>query len=109
MLTLTELCRITGGESQGAEKSLRLRGCNTLARAKPDEVAFLANRKYSKQLATTRAGLVLGAREEAGGRVSDRSGGPVALDAGEIVAARTYLLEEMLEVMKGAPDPLESV
>ncbi len=64
MLTLAELCRITSGESQGAEQSLCLRGCNTLARAKPDEVAFLANRKYRQQLATTRAGLVLVARNE---------------------------------------------
>lgn len=50
------------------------------------------------------AGIVL--VEEAGGRVSDRSGAPPALDGRNIVAAREDLLEAMLEVIRTLPDPL---
>jgi myo-inositol-1(or 4)-monophosphatase len=38
--------------------------------------------------------------EEAGGRVSDYSGGPPALDGGQLVASNGVLHEEMLEVLR---------
>ncbi len=50
---------LLGGELCNADGSLALTGCNTLSAAGPNEVAFLANRKYRKDVARSRAGLVL--------------------------------------------------
>ncbi|RMH52085.1 MAG: UDP-3-O-(3-hydroxymyristoyl)glucosamine N-acyltransferase [Zetaproteobacteria bacterium] len=58
---------LVGGRLCGCRAdALRLVGCNTLADAGPDEVAFLANRKYRRQLAASRAGLLLVAEGERG-------------------------------------------
>ncbi|MDQ6951091.1 MAG: UDP-3-O-(3-hydroxymyristoyl)glucosamine N-acyltransferase [Mariprofundales bacterium] len=59
-MTLADLLGIIGGDlQQGVDISMNFVGCNTLEQAVGDEVSFLANRKYRRQLAHTQAGLVL--------------------------------------------------
>ncbi|MFN0318329.1 MAG: UDP-3-O-(3-hydroxymyristoyl)glucosamine N-acyltransferase [Burkholderiales bacterium] len=53
-----------GGELLG-DGSIPVRGVGTLANAQPDEAAFLAHGKYRKQLASTRAGVVILPPDEA--------------------------------------------
>jgi UDP-3-O-[3-hydroxymyristoyl] glucosamine N-acyltransferase len=49
----------------GGDAGLEIHGVATLEEAGPDDVSFLANRKYERLLATTRAGAVVVAREQA--------------------------------------------
>ena len=55
--TLSALARSYGLTLQGEDREIT--GCNSLAEAGPSELSFLANPKYLKQLATTRAGAVI--------------------------------------------------
>jgi len=57
-LTLGELARRIGADLSG-EGSVLVEGCATLEDARPGQVAFLANPKYAKQLATTKAAAVI--------------------------------------------------
>ncbi|MCM0756229.1 UDP-3-O-(3-hydroxymyristoyl)glucosamine N-acyltransferase [Desulfovibrio aminophilus] len=54
---LAELAARLGIRSQGPDKAIQ--GVNTLEKAGPDEIAFLASPKYAHQLEKTRAGAVL--------------------------------------------------
>ncbi|MGO2581817.1 MAG: LpxD N-terminal domain-containing protein, partial [Halomonas sp.] len=57
-LTLADIARHLGVAFKGnAEQPIR--GLATLKEAQPDQVAFLANRAYLKDLATTQAAAVL--------------------------------------------------
>ncbi len=56
--TLRELADFLGAELRGDPRLTILR-LNTLAQAGPDDLAFLASRRYRRQLATTRAGAVI--------------------------------------------------
>lgn len=56
--TLAELAERLGAHLVG-DGDLRIRGLATLKEAGPDQVAFVANRSYLKDLAATRAGAVL--------------------------------------------------
>jgi UDP-3-O-[3-hydroxymyristoyl] glucosamine N-acyltransferase len=60
--TLAELAAATGAVLDG-DPGLAIDGPATLADAGPREIAFLANPRYAPQLATTRAGAVLVARD----------------------------------------------
>lgn len=57
-LTLSELAERIGAEAVG-EPGLVLHSAHTLEEAGPGQVSFLANPKYGKQLATTRASAVI--------------------------------------------------
>lgn len=63
--TLSELADLLGAELRG-ESSKWITGLATLASAGGDDISFLANDKYTRQLATTRAGAVLVRPGEAG-------------------------------------------
>lgn len=57
--------------------SLEIRGVNTLESAGPDELAFLSNPKYARQLSTTRAGaVILSLDEPSRGRPALRTAEP---------------------------------
>jgi UDP-3-O-[3-hydroxymyristoyl] glucosamine N-acyltransferase len=62
---LAELTGLVGGELRGDGDAL-ITGVSTLASAGPAEVSFLANSRYRKHLAGTRAGAVIIAAEDAG-------------------------------------------
>jgi UDP-3-O-[3-hydroxymyristoyl] glucosamine N-acyltransferase len=62
-LTLAELAEIAGGEVHG-DAACRIDGVDTLQNAGPGAIAFLANRKYLKHLAHTRASAVILRRED---------------------------------------------
>lgn len=55
---LADLARRFGAELQG-EGEVEIRGVGTLQDAGPDQIAFLANRKYRRYLPATRAGAVI--------------------------------------------------
>lgn len=55
--TTISIARHLGLSYQGEDMAIT--GCNTLDQAKEDEVSFLANPKYAKQLHSTRAGAVV--------------------------------------------------
>lgn len=57
-ITLADIARHLGTALSG-DGDLPIRGLATLKEAQPDQVAFLANRAYLKDLAGTRAGAVL--------------------------------------------------
>jgi len=60
--TLQELAALVGGRVIG-DASTVIRGASTLSRATQNEISFLANTKYEKQLATTQAGAVVVGKE----------------------------------------------
>jgi UDP-3-O-[3-hydroxymyristoyl] glucosamine N-acyltransferase len=57
-LTLAELAERIGAEVVG-DPAVRVSSANTLEDAEPGQISFLANAKYTKQLATTRASAVI--------------------------------------------------
>jgi UDP-3-O-[3-hydroxymyristoyl] glucosamine N-acyltransferase len=57
-VTLKELAELVGGKVSG-DGSTAIRGVNGLQEAGPGEIAFLANRKYTPLLVTTRASAVI--------------------------------------------------
>lgn len=57
-LTLQEIARRLGGEVAG-DPQLLVRGMATLEEAGPGDLAFLANKRYRSQLASTRASAVI--------------------------------------------------
>lgn len=61
---LAELAALVGGELRG-DTAAEIDGVATLSAAGPGQVAFLANSKYRKYLAGTRAGAVILAAEDA--------------------------------------------
>lgn len=77
--TLGEIVARFGGRLEG-DPDWPIRGIATLARAQPDEIAFLANPKYRKELAATKAGAVILSEEAA-----------VACPRAKIVTATPYL------------------
>lgn len=60
--TLGELAEHVGGYVCG-DPNVRVRAAATLAEAGPGEISFLANRKYDKQVRSTRAGAVIVGQE----------------------------------------------
>ena len=62
--TLNELARLTGADPEGPGDGL-ITGVASLETAGPDDVSFLANRRYRGQLAETRAAAVILPRREA--------------------------------------------
>lgn len=64
-LTLGEIADQLGLECHG-QRSRPIRGLATLASAGPDQLSFLANRRYASRLATTAAGAVLVAPDQVG-------------------------------------------
>jgi UDP-3-O-[3-hydroxymyristoyl] glucosamine N-acyltransferase len=56
--SVAEIVATLGGEFLG-DGSLIIRGVGTLVNARPDQAAFFANGKYRKELASTRAGVVV--------------------------------------------------
>jgi len=63
-LTLGQLARQLGAELRG-DPELRVSGVATLQRAQAGELSFLANPRYRRHLATTRAGAVVLAQADA--------------------------------------------
>jgi UDP-3-O-[3-hydroxymyristoyl] glucosamine N-acyltransferase len=57
-MTVSELARLVGGELTG-EGYRRIRGLAALDVAGPEEASFLANAKYERYMAATRAGAVI--------------------------------------------------
>ena len=57
-VALSEVASRLGGDLKG-EGALRIGGVATLETATPNDIAFLANPLYARQLATTRAGCVI--------------------------------------------------
>ena len=80
-LTLGEAALIAGGEVRGDPERL-IRGGGRLQDATAEEVSFLDNRRYARQLADTRAGAVVLAAEWAAGLPPHSTG---------IVTAQPYL------------------
>lgn len=73
---LAEIAAHVGGTLEG-DPERRLRGVSGLEEAGPDDISFLANRRYARLLRTTRAGAVLVNRAEpAHGRDVVRCGDP---------------------------------
>lgn len=64
--TLQEIVSRIGGALIGSG-SVRIRQVATLEKAGPQDIAFLANPKYRRQLETTRAGAVILTADDAGG------------------------------------------
>jgi UDP-3-O-[3-hydroxymyristoyl] glucosamine N-acyltransferase len=64
-MTVSELATRLGGQHTGDGAKV-IRGVSTLEAARADEVAFLANPKYEKQMATTAAGAVIVGLDYAG-------------------------------------------
>jgi len=60
--TLRELAEYVGGRVYGNEDVL-IKSASTLGRAEPGDISFLTNRKYEKQLRTTRASAVIVGKE----------------------------------------------
>lgn len=56
-LTVSTIATKLGLKYQG--KDIEITGCNSLEEAKPNEISFLANPKYTKMLSTTQAGAVI--------------------------------------------------
>jgi len=66
--TLREIAECVGGRVYGDPDTL-IRSAATLGEAGPDDITFLSNRKYERQLETTEAGAVIVGREMPGVRV----------------------------------------
>ena len=64
-MTLSEVAALLGGELSG-DGSRVIRGVSSLEAAGTDELAFLANQKYEKQIASTQAAAVIVAHDYAG-------------------------------------------
>ncbi len=64
-MTVSELARLVGGELVG-EGYRRIRGLAALEAAGPEEASFLANAKYERHMAHTRAAAVIVAADYAG-------------------------------------------
>jgi UDP-3-O-[3-hydroxymyristoyl] glucosamine N-acyltransferase len=64
-MTLAELARLVGGELSG-QGERRIRGLAALETAGPEEVSFLANAKYERHMAQTRAAAVIVAADYQG-------------------------------------------
>jgi UDP-3-O-[3-hydroxymyristoyl] glucosamine N-acyltransferase len=64
-ITLSELVQKLDGQFTG-DGSRVLRGVSTLEAAQQDQIAFLANAKYEKQMETTSAGAIIVARDYSG-------------------------------------------
>jgi UDP-3-O-[3-hydroxymyristoyl] glucosamine N-acyltransferase len=63
---LSELARIAGAELAGAAKGeMRFSDVKPLSAAGPDDVSFVDNRRYLAEFASTRAGAILAAPENA--------------------------------------------
>ena len=60
--TLVELAEYVGGQVCG-DPDVRIKYASTLARASKGDISFLANRKYEKQLRTTKASAVIVGKE----------------------------------------------
>ena len=60
--TLAELAEYVGGRVFG-DPNVAIRSASTLGRAEKGDISFLTNRKYSKQLKTTRASAVIVGKE----------------------------------------------
>ena len=58
ILTAAEIAEMTGGELLG-DGTLTVSGVESLKDASPGDVAFLGNKKYAEQIATTAASLVI--------------------------------------------------
>jgi len=58
-LSLGEIADIAGGMLERGDPSVRVNGINTLEAAGPDQVTFLANRRYAKLLPRCRAAAVV--------------------------------------------------
>lgn len=58
MMTLDSLAERIDAEVIG-DGSVRIRGCASIDRAGPDEIAFVANRKYARYLSSTQAAAVI--------------------------------------------------
>ena len=56
--TLGQLAEYVGGRVRG-DSSIKIRSASTLLRAAKGDISFLANRRYEKQLKTTRASAVI--------------------------------------------------
>lgn len=63
LLKLSEIAQILGLVLQGND--VEIVGVNTLQAAKPNEISFLSNPKYTHQLASTQAGAVILSKEHA--------------------------------------------
>ncbi len=60
--TLGELAEYVGGHVRG-DANVVIRSASTLGRAREGDISFLSNRKYEKQLATTKASAVIVGKE----------------------------------------------
>ena len=60
--TLGELAEYVGGRVCG-DPDVRIKSASTLAQASEDDISFLTNRKYEKQLRTTKASAVIVGKE----------------------------------------------
>ena len=82
---VAELAKILGGTVFGDGERV-VTGCNTLAKAQPDQISFLHIPKFAKQLETTQAGCVILGLGEAKGIA--RAQGLPALTAIEVKTPR---------------------
>ncbi|HVR44864.1 MAG TPA: UDP-3-O-(3-hydroxymyristoyl)glucosamine N-acyltransferase [Thermoanaerobaculia bacterium] len=64
-VTVGEIVELVEGEFSG-DRERRITGARSLEQAGPEDLSFLANARYQRQLATTRAGAVLVERGMAG-------------------------------------------
>lgn len=96
-LTVSQIASLVGGAVVGDDRLIH--GVATLAGAGADDISFLANRKYRKQLATTGAGAVL----------VDRQTGPDALGDGSATLIQVDDPSEALTMVVDhfAPTPIE--
>ena len=62
--TLGELAKYVGGQVRG-DQNVLIRSASTLGRADEGDISFLANRKYEKQLRTTKASAVIASKDTA--------------------------------------------
>ncbi|MDX8402464.1 MAG: UDP-3-O-(3-hydroxymyristoyl)glucosamine N-acyltransferase [Mariprofundaceae bacterium] len=75
-MRLADIAALVGGEIRGADPEAEIRGVNTLDRAAPDELSFLANPRYRGRLNGTRAAAVLMAPDDPAEVPSVRVGDP---------------------------------
>ena len=62
--TLAELAEYVGGQVRG-DPNVKIKAASTLRHAGKDDISFLANSKYEKQLGTTKAGAVIVGKDTA--------------------------------------------
>ena len=77
-LTLGELARRLGGKVVG-NKGISIRGVMTIDEAQAGDITFIANEKYSKKLATTRASAVIVSPAFSGQQTGGRGPKPALL------------------------------